>query len=160
MKTLRFTFLATAVFLTGCKTPHPVDERPNECLRKTENQSLVVANDTAKPLTLLPRQDASAEPPVTIPPGGKFTLPFILCDEVNKSASAEHEIVLQAGSSSYLALSEIDLKLRAKFNGGTEKEIRVGTGDCLFEASANGKAHELHLKRPPLPGVPSMRLCP
>ncbi|HEX2751116.1 MAG TPA: hypothetical protein VHM91_24115 [Verrucomicrobiales bacterium] len=159
MKTLRFTLLSAVLILTGCKTV--VDPRPNECLRKTENQSLVIANDTANPLTLLPRQDASAEvPALTVPPGGRTTLPFILCDEVNKSASGEHEIVLQDGSSPYLVLSDIDLKLRARFNGGAEKEIRVGTGDCLFEASANGKAHELHLKRPPLPGVPPMRLCP
>jgi hypothetical protein len=151
--------LALGLLITSCA--HRVDVRPNTPVGADLAQTLVLANDTATPLTVMPALLASGKPPLVVQPNGKSRLEFTVRLEENASAGHEKEVVLVPEKSSpYVTQSAIDLLMKARFGTGSAREIRVRLGKCLFGPAPAEPTHELHLKKPPLSGVPALRLCP
>jgi hypothetical protein len=150
--------LALGLLITSCA--HSVDVRPNTPVGSDVAQTLVLANDTANPLAVMPSLPGSAKPPLTLQPNEETRLEFTIRLEENKSAGREKEVALVPEKSSpYVSQSGIDLLMKARFGNGPAREIRVRLGKCLFPAPAE-RTRELHLKKPPLSGVPALQLCP
>jgi len=148
-----------ALLLLAIACAHHVDLRPNERVGADVAQTLVVANDTANALTIMPALTGSAKPPLIVQPAQQTTLRFTIRLEENVSAGREREVVLVPESSAYITQSAIDLLMKARFGNGPAREIRVRLGKCLFDSSESA-THDLHLKKPPLSGVPALQLCP
>jgi hypothetical protein len=149
-----------AILLLAASCAHRVDVRPNKPVGADIRQTLILANDTAAPLTVMPSLAASGKPPLILQPNEKSRLEFTVRLEENASAGREKEVVLVPEKSSpYVTQSAIDLLMKARFGTGPAREIRVRLGKCLFPAPAES-THELHLKKPPLSGVPALQLCP
>jgi hypothetical protein len=150
--------LALGLLATSCA--HCVDVRPNTPVGADLAQTLVLANDTANPMTVMPALSPSAKPPLVLQPNEKSRLEFTLRLEENASAGHEKEVVLVPEKSSpYVTQSAIDLLVKARFGSGPAREIRVRLGECLFGPAPGERTHELHLKKPPLSGVPALHLC-
>lgn len=151
--------LALGLLTVSCA--HTVDVRPNTPVGGDMAQILVLVNDTATPLTVMPALPSSTKPPLVVPPAGKSRLDFTVRLEENASAGHEKEVVLVPEKSSpYVTQSAIDLLMKARFETGPAREIRVRLGKCLFGPVPAEPTHELHLKKPPLSGVPALQLCP
>jgi hypothetical protein len=149
--------LAPLLFAIACA--HHVDLRPNKPVGADVAQTLVLTNDTANALTIMPALTGSAKPPLIVQPAQQTTLRFTIRLEENVSAGREREVVLVPESSDYVTQSAIDLLMKARFGNGPAREIRVRLGKCLFDSSQSA-THDLHLKKPPLSGVPALQLCP
>jgi hypothetical protein len=153
------TGLALSLLTISCA--HHVDVRPNKPLGADIAQTLVLANETATPLTVMASLPGSGKPPLVVQPNEQTRLDFTVRLEENASAGHEKEVVLVPDKSSpYVTQSAIDLLMKARFGTGPAREIRVRLGKCLFGPTPAGRTHELHLKKPPLSGVPSLQLCP
>jgi hypothetical protein len=128
----------------------------------TAGEALLVSNATAAPLILLPSQLHASDPEVTLAPGQSKRLEFAFTEEKNVGDNAVSEIVLDdKRSSHYLRQPETDLVLRARFGSATRaKEIRIGIGKCLLHEQPPAAGHPVKVDRPPVPGVPFVRLCP
>jgi hypothetical protein len=151
--------LASGLLLTSCA--HSVDVRPNTPVGSDIAQTLVLANDTATPLTVMPALSPSGKPPLVIQPAEKSRFDFTVRLEENASPGHEKEVVLlPEKSSAYVTQSAIDLLVKARFGSGPAREIRVRLGKCLVDPVPAERTHELHLKKPPLSGVPALQLCP
>jgi hypothetical protein len=151
--------LALGLLATSCA--HRVDVRPNKTVGTDIAQTLVLANDTATPLTVMSALPASGKPPLVVQPNGQTRLDFTVRLEENASAGHEKEVVLVPNkSSAYVTQSALDLLMKARFGAGPAREIRVRLGKCLFGPAPAEHTHELHLKKPPLSGVPALQLCP
>jgi hypothetical protein len=149
-----------AILLLAASCAHRVDVRPNTPVGSDIAQTLVLANDTVTPLTVMPSLPASGKPPLVVPPNEQTRLDFTVRLEENASAGHEKEVVLVPEKSSpYVTQSAIDLLMKARFGNGPAREIRVRLGKCLF-GSSQSATHDLHLKKPPLSGVPALQLCP
>jgi len=148
-----------ALLLLAIACAHHVDLRPNNPVGGDVAQTLVLTNDTANALTIMPALTGSAKPPLIVQPAQQTTLRFTIRLEENVSAGREREVVLVPESSDYLTQSAIDLLMKARFGNGPAREIRVRLGKCLFDSSQSA-THDLHLKKPPLSGVPALQLCP
>lgn len=150
-----------AILLLAASCAHRVDVRPNKPVGADIGQTLVLANDTATPLTVMPALPASGKPPLVVQPNEQTRLEFTVRLEENASAGHEKEVVLVPDKSSpYVTQSAIDLLMKARFGTGPAREIRVRLGKCLFGPTPAERTHELHLKKPPLSGVPALQLCP
>ena len=150
-----------AILLLAASCAHRVDVRPNTPVGSDVAQNLVLANDTTTPLTVMPSLPASGKPPLVVQPNGQTRLDFTVRLEENVSAGHEKEVVLVPEKSSpYVTQSAIDLLMKARFGTGPAREIRVRLGKCLFGPASAERTHELHLKKPPLSGVPALQLCP
>jgi hypothetical protein len=162
LKLTRPRFLWPLVLLllaTSCA--HHVDTRPNKPVAADLAQTLVVANDTANPLTIMPATTGSTSAPLVVQPHDQTSLAFTVRLEENASAGREKEVYLVPEKSSpYVTQSAIDLQMKARFGTGATREVRVRLGKCLFDSPQSGAIHQLHLARPPLSGVPALRLCP
>jgi hypothetical protein len=159
MITGRRAALLLLIAVAGGCASIPVDPRPNLEIGSTR-QEVVITNETGAPLTLLAPLDRPDVPVVTLASAGSHRLTFTLTLQQNTSAGREREVVLLPGSSSpLLAQSSIDLVLRARFGDGDPRELRIVTGDCIFNKAAMGGEHSLKLRGPPLEGVPALRLC-
>jgi hypothetical protein len=155
------TVTGLALGLLAISCAHRVDVRPNKPVGADIAQTLVLANDTAAPLTVMPSLPASGNPPLVIQPNEKTRVSFTVRLEENASAGHEKEVVLVPDKSSpYVTQSAIDLLMKARFGTGPAREIRVRLGKCLFGPAPAESTHELHLKKPPLSGVPALQLCP
>jgi hypothetical protein len=144
--------------LTACRTTRPVDPRPNKPIT-TEAHTLVLSNATTAPITLLPGRGSPA--PIVLPPGESRTLDFAVRLEENVSSGQEREVVLvEEKSSPFVTQSAIDLVIKAKFATGPERSLRVRLGSCLFDPANTTVSHPLSLQKPPLAGVPALKLCP
>lgn len=151
--------LALGLLATSCA--HCVDVRPNKPVGADLAETLILANDTANPLTVMPALPASSKPPLIVQPSEQTRLDFTVRLEENASAGHEKEVVLVPEKSSpYVTQSAIDLLMKARFGSGPAREIRVRLGKCLFDSAHGQSAHQLHLAKPPLSGVPALRLCP
>ena len=151
--------LALGLLATSCA--HRVDVRPNTPVGADLAQTLVLANDTATALTIMPALTTSAKPPLVLQPHSESLLQFTVRLEENASAGHEKEVVLVPEKSSpYVTQSAIDLLMKARFGAGPAREIRVRLGKCLFDSAQGQSAHQLHLAKPPLSGVPALKLCP
>jgi hypothetical protein len=151
--------LAFVLLAPSCA--HQVDQRPNKPVGSDLAQTVVVTNETASPLTLLPPVPGSTKPAFIIHPGGQAPLGFTVRLEENVSPGREREVVLvPEKSSTYVTQSAADLLIMARFGTGPARQVRVGLGKCLFDPPQAGRAHQLLLKKPPLSGVPSLQLCP
>jgi hypothetical protein len=149
-----------ALLLLAIACAHHVDQRPNKPVGADVAQTLVIANDTANALTIMPALTGSAKPPLIVQPAQQTTLGFTIRLEENVSPGREREVVLvPEKSSAYVTQSAIDLLMKARFGNGPAREIRVRLGKCLF-GSSQSATHDLHLKKPPLSGVPALQLCP
>src|SRR5688572_11000950 len=159
MMAARLAALSLAIVAGGCLAPKPVGQRPNVEIGSTR-QEVVIKNETGVPLTLLAPLDRPEVPSVTLASADTHRLTFTLTLQHNTSEGREREVVLLPGSSSpLLAQSSIDLVLRARFGDGDPRELRIVTGDCIFNKAAMGAEHSLTLRGPPLEGVPALRLC-
>lgn len=155
----RKVLVALALLTLSCA--HYVDVRPNKPVGADVAQTLVLANDTANPLTVMPSLPGSAKPSLTLQPHEETRLEFTIRLEENKSAGREQEVALVPEKSSpYVTQSGIDLLMKAHFGNGPAREVRIRLGKCLFGSAQSQTAHQLHLKKPPLSGVPSLTLCP
>jgi hypothetical protein len=151
--------LVLALLAVSCA--HHVDVRPNTSLGTDISQTLVLTNDTAMPLTVMPSPSFSAKPTLVLQPNAKSSLKFTVRLEENASAGREKEVVLvPEKSSSYVTQSAIDLLMKVRFGTGPAREIRVRLGKCLFDSAQTQSTHELRLAKPPLSGVPALQLCP
>jgi len=151
--------LALGLLLASCA--HSVDVRPNTPVGSDVAQTLVLANDTATPLTVMPALSTSGKQPLVLQPAEKSRLDFTVRLEENASPGHEKEVVLVPEKSSpYVTQSAIDLLMKARFGAGPAREIRVRLGKCLVDPVPVERTHELRLKKPPLSGVPSLQLCP
>lgn len=140
---------------------HRVDQRPNKPVSTDLAQSVIITNETASPLTIVPALPGSTEPPLVVQPAGQTTLGFTIRLEENVSPGRERQVVLVPEKSSpYITQSAADLLTKARFGTGPARQIRVRLGKCLFDSPESGRAHQLPLKKPPLSGVPSLQLCP
>jgi hypothetical protein len=162
LKLARLRLLLPLVLLllaTSCA--HRVDVRPNKPVAADLAQTLVVANDTANPLTIMPAVTGSTSAPLVVQPHDQTALAFTVRLEENASAGREKEVYLVPEKSSpYVTQSAIDLQMKARFGTGIAREVRVRLGKCLFDPAPAERTHELHLKKPPLSGVPALQLCP
>jgi hypothetical protein len=150
--------LALGLLTVSCA--HTVDVRPNTPVGGDIAQTLVLVNDTATPLTVMPALASSTKPPLVVQPAEKSRLDFTVRLEENASAGHEKEVVLVPDkSSAYVTQSAIDLLMKARFGTGPAREIRVRLGKCLLGPAPAEPTHELHLKKPPLSGVPALQLC-
>lgn len=155
------TVVGVALGLLAVSCAHRVDVRPNKPVSADLAQTLLLANDTANPLTVMPSLPGSAKPPLLLQPHEQTRLQFTLRLEENASAGHEKEVVLVPEKSSpYVTQSAIDLLMKARFGTGPAREIRVRLGKCLFDSAPGQRALELHLTKPPLSGVPALRPCP
>ena len=147
--------------LLAVSCAHSVDVRPNTPVGADLAQTLVLANDTANPLTVMPSLPGNGKPPLVLQPNEETRLSFTVRLEENASEAHEKEVALVPEKSSpYVTQSAIDLLMKARFGTGPAREIRVRLGKCLFDPAPAERTHELHLKKPPLSGVPALRLCP
>jgi hypothetical protein len=146
----------------SCCGPHTVDPRPNIPVGETPPQSIMVENATGAKLVLLPRPGSPGTPPLTLAPGAKHELGFVLTDEENQSPNQEHELILnEAKSSPYFVQKDTDLQLRTRFAGETgEDPLRIEVGPCLLSPAAGNKKYPLRVTGPPDAGIPSLDLCP
>lgn len=155
------TIAGLALGLLTVSCAHTVDPRPNTPVGGDIAQTLDLVNDTATPLTVMPALSSSTKPPLVVQPSEKSRLEFTVRLEENASAGHEKEVVLVPEKSSpYVTQSAIDLLVKARFGTGPAREIRVRLGKCLFGSAPAESTHELHLKKPPLSGVPALQLCP
>lgn len=139
---------------------HRVDVRPNMPVGSEIPQTLVLANDTVYPLTII-SLPGSGKAPLVLQPSEETRLSFTLRLEENTSAGHEMKVALvRARSSPYLTQSSIDLLMKARFGHGPPREIRVRLGNCLFDSAQSQSIHELLLKEAPSPSVPALQLCP
>ena len=83
-----------AILLLAGSCAHRVDVRPNTPVGSDVAQTLVLANDTATPLTVMPSLSASGKPPLVVQPNGQTRLDFTVRLEENVSAGHEREVVL------------------------------------------------------------------
>jgi hypothetical protein len=151
--------LAFALLAASCA--HRVDQRPNKPVGADVAQSVVVTNETASPLTIMPAIPGSTKLPFIVQPAGQATFGFTIRLEENVSPGRERQVVLvPEKSSSYVTQSAADLLMMARFGTGPARQVRVRLGKCLFDLPEAGRAHQLPLKKPPLSGVPSLQLCP
>lgn len=146
----------------SCCGPHPVDPRPNIRVGDTPPQSIVLENATRAKLVLMPRPGSPGTAPLTLAPGAKQELAFVLTDEQNQSPNQEHELILnEAKSSPYITQTDADLQLLTRFGGDTTKQpIRIEVGRCLLDTGTRDAKHPLRVTGPPDAGVPSLDLCP
>jgi hypothetical protein len=150
-----------AILLLAASCAHRVDVRPNPRIGADVTQTLLLMNETAKPMTVMPALLGSAEPPLVVQPNEQKPLRFTVRLEENVSPGREREVYLVPETSSpYVTQSAIDLLMKARFGTGPAREIRVRLGKCLFGPAPAEPTHELHLKKPPLSGVPALQLCP
>lgn len=150
-----------ALLLLAASCAHRVDQRPNKPVSADLAQTLVVANDTASPLTIMPALAGSTTPPLFVQSNREIRLGFTVRLEENLSPGREQQVVLVPEKSSpYVTQSAIDLQMKARFGHGPLREIRVRLGKCLFDTPQSGRARDLRLKKPPLVGVPALHLCP
>jgi len=146
----------------SCCGPHSVDQRRNDPVGESPEQSIVLENATGAKLVLMPRPGQPGAKPLTLAPGGKQELPFILTDEENQSPNREHELILnEAKSSPYLVQKDTDLQVLARFGAETSRDtIRIEVGRCVLADANRGKQYPLRLKERPEAGIPSLDLCP
>ena len=155
------TIAGLALGLVTVSCAHTVDVRPNTPVGGDTAQTVILVNDTAAPVTVMPALASSGKPPLIVQPTEKSRLDFTVRLEENASAGHEKEVVLVPEKSSpYVTQSAIDLLMKARFGTGPAWEIRVRLGKCLFGPAPAAPTHELHLKKPPLSGVPALQLCP
>jgi hypothetical protein len=153
--------VALALALLAASCAHRVDPRPNKPVGAAVTQTLVLTNETTNPLSITPPLHDSAKPPLLLQPQEAARLKFTVRLEENMSPGRERQVVLVPEESSpYVTQSAIDLLMKARFGNGPAREIRVRLGKCLFESAESERTHELHLKKPPLSGVPALQLCP
>ncbi|MFZ1220908.1 MAG: hypothetical protein WAO00_16555 [Chthoniobacterales bacterium] len=153
------TSLAFVLLAASCA--HRVDQRPNKPVGSDLAQTVVVTNETASPLTLLPAIPGSTKPTFIVQPSGQAPLGFTIRLEENVSPGRERQVVLvPEKSSTYVTQSAGDLLIMARFGTGPARQVRVRLGKCLFDSPVAGRSYQLPLKKPPLSGVPSLQLCP
>jgi len=112
-------------------------------------------------MRVLPPLPQSSEPPLLLQPSETARLPFTVRLEEKVSPGREREVILVPEKSSpYVTQNAIDLLMKARFGDGPAREIRVRLGACLFTPPQSERAHEVHLTKPPLSGVPALQLCP
>lgn len=151
--------LALLLLVAACA--HRVDQRPNKPVSTDLAQNVIVTNETASPLTIVPALPESTKPPLIVQPAAQTTVGFTVRLEENVSPGREREVVLVPEKSSpYVTQSAGDLLMKARFGTGPARQIRVRLGKCLFDSPEAGRSHQLPLKKPPLSGVPSLKLCP
>jgi len=159
LRTRTIVGLALGLLATSCA--HFVDVRPNRPIGADLAQTLILANDTANPLTVMPSLPGSGKPPLVLQPNEEARLSYTVRLEENASAGHEKEVALVPGKSSpYVTQNAIDLLMKARFGNGPAREIRVRLGECMFDSAQNQPTHELLLRKPPLSGVPALQLCP
>lgn len=150
-----------AILLLAASCAHRVDQRPNEPVGADLAQTVVVTNETANPLTIMPALPGSTKPPLIVQPAAQTALGFTIRLEENVSPGRERQVVLVPEKSSpHVTQSAADLLMKARFGTGPAREIRVRLGKCLFDSPEAGRTHQLPLKKPPLSGVPALKLCP
>jgi len=89
-------------------------------------------------------------------------LDFSLTQEQNKGDTVVSELVLDAGHSSpYVQQPATDLIIRARFGSSrATKLIPIAIGLCLFDEPVERRKHAVRIDKPPMAGIPFLRLCP
>lgn len=149
--------------LTACVSQNPpVTPIPNVTIRRTVGEALLVKNATTAPLTFLPRPEHPNFPEKTLSPGQSTALDFSLTQEQNKGDTVVNELVLDAEhSSAYVQQQATDLIIRARFGSSkATKSIPIAIGLCLFDEPAERRRHSVRIDKPPMAGIPFLRLCP
>ena len=149
--------------LPGCVSQNPpVKPIPNVTIRHTVGEALLIKNATTAPLALLPGPEHPNLPEITLSPGQSTGLDFSLTQEQNKGDTVVSELVLDAGHSSpYVQQPATDLIIRARFGSSrATKLIPIAIGLCLFDEAVERRRHPVRIDKPPMAGIPFLRLCP
>lgn len=149
--------------LPGCVSQNPpVKPIPNVTIRHTVGEALLIKNATTAPLALLPGPEHPNLPEITLSPGQSTGLDFSLTQEQNKGDTVVSELVLDAGHSSpYVQQPATDLIIRARFGSSrATKLIPIAIGLCLFDEPVERRKHAVRIDKPPMAGIPFLRLCP
>lgn len=156
--------LLAAASATLCNCPifdKKVDTRINIPVGETPPQSIIFENATRSRIVLIPSSDSSGTARVTIGPGEKRDLPFIITDEENQNVNRDRELILDVKKSSpFFTQPDEDLQLLARFGKETsDTPIRIEIGRCLLKADAKGKKYLLRVQEPPEAGLAYLDLC-
>lgn len=138
-----------------------------EDLRSEENR-LVLRNDTQLPLAVLPAPDARGGP-LPLPPGSRAAIAFRVfrLNDIERSPhgwfqrkpGATISVVDPADPARYIDMAGVDAAILIGVEGGMRWTFVVQLGECWFKSPPPPEGVLLAITGPPTAGVPAVP-CP
>ncbi len=149
---------ATMTLTVACND-ESIMHRDTVVLHRSAPQQLIVSNQTAMPLQLVPVQTTA--PAQTLPPAGQTSIDFVVVTEAQRETPAGSETnrieALGSDPSLFHTVGQ-NTALYVDTEGGERWQFHYDLGACWLEQPASQTRHELSITEEPLP-IPEP-LCP
>lgn len=160
---IRLIILVTLVVLFGCSEKRIVPVVKLVAVPPPYPQVLVLENDSAEKVTVLPTTGSQAQP-LVIEPGESAEIEFTverLAVPDNSDTPIETTWTAEIKEDNpYIRMMDADGVLNVETSGGEEWSYRIALGTCWFENNPPTEEHEIIVNdEEPVFGVPALRLC-